>query len=330
MLPDACRTILSALAIMIATSGVPLQAEMLRPYDIKITAIVEHPALDAVRQGIYDELIDRGLRENSEFTWEYQSAQGNTAIAAQIAKKFAGDRPSVIIAIATPSAQSVAAAVRGNSPVVFSTVTDPVGARLVSNMEKPGANITGTCDILPLKEQLALIREMLPGVRSIGLLFNPSEANSVAVAKQLSAIGKEEGITIIEGAAPDTNSVQSTARALVGKVDAFFVPTDNTVVAAIESVARVSIENKIPLFASDTDSVSRGALAALGFNYYDMGHVTGKIVYRILTGEKPGDIPVGMAETFTLVLNAEIAEKIGLSVPHSVMERATIIRGTQR
>lgn len=294
-------------------------------YSIKVTAIVEHPALDAVRHGAYDALIAAGYAEGKDFSWEYQSAQGNTAIAAQIAKKFAGDKPSVIIAIATPSAQSIAAAVRGETPVVFSAVTDPIAAKLVRDLKKPGANITGASDALPLDRHLDLIREMLPQVRRIGILFNPSEANSVAVIDTMRQLGAPLGIDIVEGPAPDTNSVQSAARSLVGKIDAFYIPTDNTVVAAMEGAARVSVENNIPLFAADVDLVSRGALAALGLSYYELGRQTGESVVRIIRGESPGDIPVSDIKTVTLVLNPNVARKIGLAIPESILKRAEIV-----
>lgn len=319
-----------ALAMAVAVSvlsGVPASAADI-PYSIKVTAIVEHPALDSVRQGAYDELRAQGYVEGRDFTWEFQSAQGNTAIAGQIAKKFVGDKPTVIIAIATPSAQAVASAARGQIPVVFSAVTDPVAAKLVKNLDRPGANITGVSDVLPLDSQLALIREMLPEVKRIGILFNPSEANSVTVVEQMRELGRKAGIDVLEGAAPDTNSVQSAARSLVGKVDAFYVPTDNTVVAAMEGASRISIENRIPLFASDVDSVPRGALAALGLKYHELGRLTGASVVRIMNGEKAGNIPVAVSDKYDLVLNAEIVRKIGLVIPESVASRASVIKGT--
>ena len=304
-----------------------LSAQAAAPqYSIKVTAIVEHPALDSVRKGVYEELLANGYVEGKDFSWEFQSAQGNIAIAGQIAKKFAGDKPTVIVAIGTPSAQALAAAVRGQYPIVFSAVTDPVGAKLVKDLQNPGANITGASDILPLEKHLDLIREMLPNVKKIGILFNPSEANSVAVVNEMREIAGKVGIEILEGAAPDTNSVQSAARSLVGKVDAFYVPTDNTVVAAMEGASRISVENKIPLFASDIDSVPRGALAALGLSYHELGRQTGRIVIRIIKGEKPGNIPVGIIENISLVMNGEIIKKIDLTVPESILKRAEIVK----
>ncbi len=320
------RKIIFSLAVsMTALWSLSVEAAAPR-YSVKITAIVEHPALDAVRKGTYDELIAQGYKEGKDFSWEFQSAQGNTAIAGQIAKKFAGDKPTVIVAIGTPSAQAVAAAVRGETPIVFSAVTDPISAKLVKDLDKPRANITGASDALPLDKHLDLIREMLPDAKRIGILFNPSEANSVAVISTMRKLGGPLGIEILEGPAPDTNSVQTAARSLVGKVDAFYIPTDNTVVAAMEGAARISVENKIPLFAADVDLVSRGALAALGLSYYELGRQTGQSVARILKGEKPGDIPVSMIEKVTLVYNPDVAKKIDLTIPESVLKRAEVVK----
>ncbi len=325
MLTHARKIALSFATALVAMWSLSAQAAAPQ-YSIKVTAIVEHPALDSVRKGVYEELLANGYVEGKDFSWEFQSAQGNIAIAGQIAKKFAGDKPTVIVAIGTPSAQALAAAVRGQYPIVFSAVTDPVGAKLVKDLQNPGANITGASDILPLEKHLDLIREMLPNVKKIGILFNPSEANSVAVVNEMREIAGKVGIEILEGAAPDTNSVQSAARSLVGKVDAFYVPTDNTVVAAMEGASRISVENKIPLFASDIDSVPRGALAALGLSYHELGRQTGRIVIRIIKGEKPGNIPVGIIENISLVMNGEIIKKIDLTVPESILKRAEIVK----
>ncbi len=326
MMSRTRRTIVSVAASVAALWSLSVGAAEQPRYSVKITAIVEHPALDAVRKGTYDELVAQGYAEGKDFSWEFQSAQGNTAIAGQIAKKFAGDKPSVIVAIGTPSAQAVAAATRGQTPIVFSAVTDPIVAKLVKNLDKPGANITGASDALPLDKHLDMMREMLPNVKRIGILFNPSEANSVAVIESMRRMAGPLGIDILEGPAPDTNSVQSAARSLVGKVDALYIPTDNTVVAAMEGAARISVENKIPLFAADVDLVSRGALAALGLSYYQLGRQTGQSVSRILKGEKAGDIPVSVINTVTLVYSPDVAEKIGLAVPQSIQDRAEAFR----
>ncbi|MDQ2632499.1 MAG: ABC transporter substrate-binding protein, partial [Pseudomonadota bacterium] len=208
-------------------------------------------------------------------------------------------------------------------PVVFTAVSDPLGAQLVKDMQKPGGNVTGLSDMSPVAAHVDLIKEILPQVKTIGYLYNSGEANSVSLLAALKAAAEPAGITVVESAATKTAEVQGAARALVGRVDAFYVPTDNTIVSALEAAVAVAEEAKLPLFTADTDSVNRGSIAALGFNYYDVGKQTGEVVVRILKGEKPGDIAVEIAEGTDLVVNKAAAQKIGLELPESVVSRAT-------
>ncbi|MDY0241123.1 MAG: ABC transporter substrate-binding protein [Rhodospirillaceae bacterium] len=312
------RYLIALAAVSILAAPPALAAEK----EIRVTAIVDHPALDSCRKGAIEALAEQGFADGKGARIEFQSAQGDVGTAGQIARKFAGDKPDIIIAIATPSAQAMVAAVRGNTPIVFSAVSDPLAARLVADLDHPGGNVTGVTDRLPLERHLALIQEIVPGVTRIGALFNPGEANSVAEIARFTALAKAKGITIVEGAAPDTNSVQSSARSLVGKVDAFFVPLDNTVVSAMEAVVKVGIDAKIPLFVADTDSVRRGAVATVGFDYHSLGRQTGIIAANILNGAKPGDIPVREVETLQLVVNPASAARMGVHLPEAVTARA--------
>ncbi|MDJ0949032.1 MAG: ABC transporter substrate-binding protein [Alphaproteobacteria bacterium] len=288
---------------------------------VAITQIVEHPALDAARKGVKDALADEGFVVGQGLKWEYQSAQGNPATAAQIARKFVGERPDVIVAIATPSAQAAVAAA-GDIPVVFSAVTDPVGAKLVKDMKKPGGNVTGMSDLSPIAKHLDLIKEITPKAQRVGVPFNPGEANAVTLVQLLQDNAPAKKLEIVTAPATKSAEVQSAAQSLVGKVDVIYVPTDNTIVTALEAVVKVGIDNKIPVYAGDTDSVPRGAMAALGFNYYDVGRQTGKMVARVLKGEKPGDIPVEGVEITELYVNPGSAKKMGVSIPSAVVQRA--------
>lgn len=288
---------------------------------VATTAIVEHPALDATRDGVRDELEANGYEEGKNLRFEYESAQGNPATAAQIARKLVGAKPHVIVPISTPSAQAVVAATK-DIPVVFTAVTDPVGAKLVSDPKKPGGNVTGVTDLSPIGKHLELIQEITPNAKRIGVLHNPGEANSLSLLQLLKTEAGPRGLEIIEAPATKSSDVLSAAQSLIGKADVIYIPTDNTIVSALEAVIRVGTENKIPVYAGDTDSVPRGAMAALGFNYYDVGRQTGKIVVRILKGEKPGDIPVEGIETTELYVNLNAAERMGVTIPESVVARA--------
>lgn len=308
------------LALFAATALIlPAKAEEVT---VAVTAIVEHPALDAARDGIKEALAEAGYKDGENLKFVYESAQGNPGTAAQIARQFVGDAPSVIVPISTPSAQAVVSATR-DIPVVFTAVSDPLGAELIKDMEKPGGNVTGLSDMSPVADHIALIKEITPNAKSIGFIYNTAEANSVSTLAALKAEAEKAGLTIVESVATKSAEVQGAARALVGRADVIYVPTDNTIVSAFEAAVGVAEEAKIPLYAGDTDSVNRGALAALGFNYFDVGKQTGEVVVRVLKGEKPGDIPVRVAAGTDLVINKKAAEKMGVTFPESITKRAT-------
>ncbi len=309
------RSLLAAL--LLAAGGSAGAADK----SVAITQIVEHPSLEAIRQGVLDELAAQGLKPGQGLKLDYQNAQGNPATAAQIARKFAGDRPDAIVAITTPSAQAVAAATR-DIPVVFVTVTDPIAARLVKSLERPGGNVTGTSDATPIAEQLALVRELTPQVRRLGVIYNPGEVNAVAQLERARAEGARFGLTVVESAAPKSSDVLGAARALVGKADAIYVPVDNTVVSALEAVVKVGLEAKLPVYSGDTDSVARGTLASLGYDYYASGRQSGRMLLRVLNGEAPGSMPVERIEKLELHLNLKTARVIGVELPAAVRGRA--------
>jgi len=290
---------------------------------VATTAIVEHPALDAVRDGIKERIMESGYSgDNLKFT--YESAQGKPDIAGQIARKLVGDNPDIIVAISTPSAQAAVTATN-TIPVVFSVVTDPLAAKLVSTLEKPGGNVTGLSDMANLNEHLSLIKEFVPNLKAVGIPYNPGEANSVSMLASAKIEAEKLGIKIVESAAPKSSDVMIAAKQLVGKVDAIYCPIDNTIISAVESVVKVGMDAKIPVFAGDTDTVSRGAIAAVGYDYFDLGRQTGDIVVRILKGENPGSIDVKMAKGTNLFVNSKMAEQMGVKIPQTVLERATKI-----
>lgn len=292
---------------------------------VAVTQMVEHPSLDAVRDGLKEALTDAGYTAGDTLRWEWQSAQGNPATAAQIASKYAGAQPDVIVAIATPSAQAAVNAA-GDTPVIFSAVTDPVGAKLINNASKPGGNVTGVSDLSPIDQQMALIREILPEAKTIGVIYNAGEDNSVSLIKLVESEAPKQDFTEVKEATVTSSSeVAGAARSLVGTVDAIYVPTDNTVVSALESVIQVGQDNDLPVFAGDTDSVERGAIAGISFDYYDVGRQTGNMVSKVLNGSKPGDLPVEFVEVVQLFVNPAAAEAMGVSLPEAVTDRADTV-----
>ena len=313
------KTLRLALAVLaIAAFGHTAMAD---DKHVAITQIVEHPALDAARKGVKDALAKAGFVAGENLKWSYENAQGNAVTAGQIAKKFVGESPDLIIAIATPSAQTVAAATK-TIPLVFSAVTDPVGAKLVSNWEKPGGNVTGVSDMSPIPAHLKLVKDLKPDTKRLGVVYNPGETNSVSLVKMVEEEAPKLEMTVKVAAATKSGEVLQAARSLVGKVEAIYIPTDNTVVSAFEAVVKVGKDAKIPVFAGDTDSVPRGAVAALGFNYYDIGIQTGNVAAKILNGAKPGDIPVSLVSKLELAVNLKSASAMGVTIPDDMIAKA--------
>ncbi|MGF1702719.1 ABC transporter substrate-binding protein [Photobacterium makurazakiensis] len=291
---------------------------------VAVSQIVEHPALDATRDGLLAGLKEKGYVEGENLEFSYQTAQGNPAIAVQIAKQFVGERPDVLVGIATPTAQALAASTR-SIPVVFTAVTDPVGAKLVKNMDKPAGNVTGLSDLSPVAQHVELMQELLPEMKSIGVVFNPGESNAVALVQLLRAAAEEKGLTVVEGTALKSADVQSAAQIVASKVDVIYAPTDNTVASAIEGLVNAGNQAKTPIVGASTTYIESGALAALGFDYYQVGVQTADYVAALLEGKKVAELPVTVAKGSDLALNQQAANKLGITFPSSMIERATSI-----
>jgi putative ABC transport system substrate-binding protein len=289
---------------------------------VAITSFVEHPALDAVRDGTKDELIAEGFEPGKNLKWDFQSAQANAGTAGQIAKKFVGDNPDVIVAIGTPSAQPMVAATK-SIPIVYSAIADPMAAQLVKDWKPSGTNVTGLSHMLDPVKQVEVIKRVVPEAKRVGVVYNPGEANSVSALNNLKGELQKAGFTLVEAAAPRSVDVAPAAKSLIGKIDVMYTTTDNNVVSVFESLAKVCNDAKIPLIASDTGSVKRGAVAALGVNFYDMGRQTGKVVARILKGEKAGDIASSPVKNLELYVNTSAAQKQGVTLSPEFLKSAT-------
>jgi len=317
MFSNSAKLAFGAAAILSALAHGPVSAQ-----SVAVTSIVEHPALDSIKDGVEQALKEAGYTQAKGLEWQFQTAQGNTAIAAQIARKFVGDNPDVIVAIATPSAQAVVAATK-SIPVVYSAVTDPVAAQLVPSMGPSATNVTGVSDSLALEKQVELIKKVLPDAKRVGMVYNPGEANSVVVVEQMRKLLQQSDMSLVEATAARTVDVGAAARSLVGKVDVIYTNTDNNVVSAYEALVKVGNDAKIPLIASDTDSVKRGAIAALGVNYKNLGLQTGKMVIKILKGAKPGDLASETSDKLELYVNPGAAKKQGVTLSEDFIKSAT-------
>lgn len=290
-------------------------------HNVGITAIVEHPALDTIRKGVIEELAKEGFEDGKNIKINYQSAQGSTATAAQIARKFVGDKVDIIIPITTPSAQPVVAATR-SIPIVFSGVTDPVAAKLVKSWEPSGTNVTGISDHKAIEPQLQLIQTLVPNVKAVGYVYSAGEVNSAIVLEELKQAAKASNINIVPVAVQRSADIGTAARSLNGKVQAIYISEDNAVVSAYEALHKAALEAKIPVIAADKDTVERGALAAYAVNQYDIGVETGKVVAQILRGEKAGKIPTHAVSKMELSINQKTAKELNIALPESLLKEA--------
>ncbi|WP_415238613.1 ABC transporter substrate-binding protein [Seleniivibrio woodruffii] len=295
------------------------------PKKVGISQIVAHPALDAVQKGIIDAVEKCGMKNGKDVVFDVQLANGNMVTAGQIADKFVGDKKDLVVGIATPTALALASTFTKSSPktpVIFSAVTDPVGAKLVKDIKKPGGNITGVSDMLPIDTQFQLIFDLGYKPKAVGIIYNAGEQNSRSQLELTRKAAAARKVKLVERAIASTADISAAANGLVGLVGAIFITTDNTVVSAMESVLKVAEANKIPVVMSDTDSVKRGALAAYGFDYYKHGLQTGNMVCRVLKGAKPAVTPVEFQKDLELVINEKAAAKIGAKIPAALLKKA--------
>lgn len=314
------KQILGVFFIAFALLAQPVAAQ---DYLISVNQFVEHPALDAVQKGISDYFADQDIAVQ----FSIHNAQANMGTATQIAKQMLGEKSDLLIAIATPSAQACAQALTKapkdlKRPFLFTAVTDPVGAGLVKDLNKPGGNITGVSDLLPVREHIQMVLDFTSGLKKLGVLYNAGEANSKSTVEKINQLSKELHYEVVEATAAKTADVYQAAKSLMGRVDAIFIPTDNTIISALESVLKIGVQYKVPVFAADVDSVARGAVAAMGFDYYKHGYQTGAMALRILQGTPPSAIPVEFQKDLELHINRTYAAKMGIQPPEALLQAA--------
>ena len=289
---------------------------------IGIAKIVQHEALDACERGIQDALSNRGITA----TIDFQNANGDLTTAAQIANKFKSDKVSVAVGIATPVAVALANAIK-DIPVVFSTVTDPLAANLVTSLDRGQGNVTGLSDALPTADHVRMFQE-IAGIRTLGFLYTSSETNSISDLAKVEDACRRYGITLVSQSINTSADLRQAAQTIIGRVDGVYIGTDNTVFSALPALIQVCQDAKKPLFSADvTAAVNGGCMIANGFNYYTAGLATGNIVADILEGKKPADIPVRLltAAEMDLLIDLDAAANCGITIPQNILSRAGYI-----
>lgn len=296
-----------------------------KPVEIGISQLVEHPALDAARQGFIDALASKGLKDGENLKIDFQNAQGDIPTAQTIAQNFVNSKKDMIFAIATPAAQAAFNATK-DIPILITAVTDPVDAGLAESLEKPGTNVTGTSDAAPMDKQFELLKKLVPDAKQVGILYNTSERNSEIQLEMAMELSKKYGFEIVSKGVTSTNEVPQVLDSIIDKIQVLYVPTDNLMASSMAIISEKCIEKNVPIIGSEKGQVENGALATEGIDYYKLGYQTGLMAFEVLNGANPSDMPIETLKDTTLTINADVAERLNITIPDDVMNRAEVIR----
>ncbi len=287
-------------------------------YNIGISQYMAHPSLDAAAEGFIDGLAEAGYVEGENITIDFQNAQGDLSNSQTIAQKFVTDDCDLVLAVATTTAQSLANLTK-EMPILVTAVTDPADAKLVASNEAPGGNVTGTSDLTPIKQQIELLAELAPEAKNIAMLYSSSEPNSLFQIEIAHGVCDDLGLTYVDATVSSSNEIQQVVQSLVGKVDAIYIPTDNTIASAMANVAMVAIPAKLPVVTGAPAMAEDGGLASIGVDYYALGELTATQAVAILEGESvPADMPIQYIEDPEVYINEDYASQIGLTLPEGL------------
>lgn len=292
---------------------------------VGILQLTSHPALDLIQNGIVDALNEAGYIDGETMVLDFQNAQGDQSNLNSMSTRFVSRDADVMVGIATAAAQALANA-SSEIPIVLGAVTDPEASNLVQSNEKPGVNITGVSDATPIQEQMALIKEILPSAKKIGILYSSSEDNSILQAKEGAAVAESMGFETVTMTVSSTNDINQIGASLASQVDAIWVPTDNTIASAMNTLIDASDANGIPVFPAVETMVEQGGLATIGLDQYELGKLTGEMTAAILDGEMiPAETPIQQLEQGSIFINPKKAEQLGITIPQSILEQAEIV-----
>jgi len=288
--------------------------------EVGIIQYMEHVALDSAREGFITALKDNGYVEGQNITFDIQNAQGDQTNLSTISDRFVSNKVDLVLAIATPAAQSIAGKT-SEIPILGTAITDYVAARLAQSNEAPGLNVSGTTDMNPIKEQIELLVKLVPDAKTVGVLYTSSEDNSIVQANIARENIEAMGLNYVEVTVANSNDVQQATQSIVEKCDAIYIPTDNTFATAMPTVYGVTSKSKTPVICGEAGMVENGGLATLGINYYDLGYQTGLMAIKVLKGEaKPATMPIEKPDKYDFAINGTVAEEIGLKIPDDLLE----------
>lgn len=300
--------------------------EVKEMYTIGINQLVQHDALDASREGFIEGLKEKGFEEGKNLKIDYQNAQGDIAIAKTISDQFVTSKVDMIFAIATSSLQASYNATK-DIPIVFTAVTDPIGAGVAESWESSGTNVTGTSDMVSMEKQLSLLTTLVPDIKTLGVIYNSSEANSLAQVQELKKEAEKNAIDIKEISVTTVNEINQNLNAAIGSIDALYAPTDNTVASAYDLVGNICVNKNIPILCGEEAGVSKGGLCSIGIDYFKLGKEAGYKAAEILNGAKPEDIEISTLSDMSITINTEVAEKLNITIPEDIDTKANKVTG---
>ena len=300
--------------------------EVKEMYTIGINQLVQHDALDASREGFIEGLKEKGFEEGKNLKIDYQNAQGDIAIAKTISDQFVTSKVDMIFAIATSSLQASYNATK-DIPIVFTAVTDPIGAGVAESWESSGTNVTGTSDMVSMEKQLSLLTTLVPDIKTLGVIYNSSEANSLAQVQELKKEVEKNAIDIKEISVTTVNEINQNLNAAIGSIDALYAPTDNTVASAYDLVGNICVNKNIPILCGEEAGVSKGGLCSIGIDYFKLGKEAGYKAAEILNGTKPSDIEISTLSDMSITINTDVAEKLNITIPEDIDTKANKVTG---
>ena len=294
--------------------------------NIGIVQLVQHDALDSANNGFVDALKEKGYEDGKNISIDQQNAQGEQANAQTITKQFADSKKDLIFAIATPAAQAAYNSTK-DIPIVFTAVTDPVAAEIAKDWKSSGTNVTGTSDKVPVDDQMKLLKQLLPDTKTVGVIYNTSETNSVIQVEELKAAAEKEGLAVKEVGVTNVNEINQNLASALNEMDVLYTPTDNTVASAYSLVGKLCLDAKKPIIGAEEAVVTKGGLATIGIDYYKLGKEAGYKAVYILEGKKPSDIEITTLSEMAFTINTDIAEKLGVTIPEDILKDAKKVTG---
>lgn len=293
---------------------------------VGIIQLIQHDALDQANKGFIDGLAEKGYKDGENIEIEQQNASGKQDTAQQIAGQFVSAKKDLIFAIATPTAQACYNATK-DIPIVFSAVTDPVKDGLAKDLKSSGCNTTGTLDMANIDEQLALLKEVLPDAKTLGVVYTTSETNSVNQVNELETLASKYKLTIKKIGVANINEINQVLSNSMGDIDVLYAPTDNNVAASYELVAQIALKANKPVMGAEPAVVEKGGLISKGIDYYELGKMAGYKAAEILDGKNPQDIEIETMKELAITVNTDVAKKLGITIPQNILDSAKKVTG---